>query len=251
MGSTIPFWTFIYITAMSDRRAGMYKPKGKKAWQRGRTPRIPRLTRMQTGPRMSKGMLWDSKEYRFKRTFLISNDGADNFRYGPGSITPGYSPIPLTIKLNDVPNYTDFTSLFDSYKITHAMFKFIPHFNVGQVPLGPQNTQVARLATVIDQDDDSNPTGLTQLMQYSSLEESLLDRERVRNFKPRVSVQTFRTNTSTGYNTPDDAIWIDAAQVDVPHYCGKGLICDTTASADNPRTLTIMCTVWITCKGVH
>lgn len=236
---------------MSSRRSDMYKPKGKKAWQRQRNVRIPRLTRMQTGPRVSKGMIWDAKEYRFKRTFLISNDGADNWKYGPGSITPGYNPVPLTLKLNDVPNYTDFTSLFDSYKITHAEFKFIPHFTVGQVPLGPQNTQVARLVTVIDQDDDVVPTGLTQLMQYSSLDESLLDRERVRNFKPRVSVQTYRTATTTGYNTPDDAIWIDAAQTDVPHYCGKALICDTTASADNPRTLTIMCTVWITCKGVH
>jgi len=236
---------------MSSRRSDMYKPKGKKAWQRQRNVRIPRLTRMQTGPRMSKGMLWDAKEYRFKRTFLISNDGADNFKYGPGSITPGYNPVPLTIKLNEVPNYTDFTSLFDSYKITHAEFKFIPHFTVGQVPLGPQNTQVARLVTVIDQDDDNTPTGLSQLMQYSSLDESLLDRERVRNFKPRVSVQTYRTATTTGYSAPDDAIWIDAAQTDVPHYCGKALICDTTASADNPRTLTIMCTLWITCKGVH
>lgn len=236
---------------MSSRRSDMYKPKGKKAWQRQRNVRIPRLTRMQTGPRMTKGMIWDAKEYRFKRTFLISNDGADNWKYGPGSITPGYNPVSLTLRLADVPNYTDFTSLFDSYKMTHAEFKFIPHFNVGQVPLGPQNTQVARLVTVIDQDDDVTPTGLTQLMQYSSLDESLLDRERVRNFKPRVSVQTYRTATTTGYNTPDDAIWIDAAQTDVPHYCGKALICDTTASADNPRTLTIMCTVWITCKGVH
>lgn len=237
---------------MSSSRASYYKPKGRKPWKRqGSIPRPPRLTRRFTGPRMSKAMVWDQKEYRFKRSFLISNDGADNFRYGPGSITPGYSPIPLTIKLNEVPNYTDFTSLFDSYKITHAQFKFTPHFNVGQVPLGPQNTQVARLVTVIDQDDDTNLTGMSQALQYSSLEESMLDRERIRNFKPRVSIQTYRTSTSTGYNTPDDAIWVDAAQTDVPHYCGKGLICDTTASSDNPRTLTIMCTIWITCKGVH
>lgn len=236
---------------MSERRRTQYKAKGKKSWQRSSTPRVPRLTRMQTGPRMSKAMMWDAKEYRFKRSFLISNDGADNWKYGPGSITPGYTPIPLTIKLNEVPNYTDFTSLFDSYKITHAQFKFTPHFNVGQVPLGPQNTQVARIATVIDQDDDSAPTGYQQLLQYSSLEESMLDRERIRNFKPRVSMQAYRTATTTGYNTPDDAVWIDAAQTDVPHYCGKGLIMDTTASADNPRTLTILCTIWITCKGVH
>jgi len=228
----------------------MYKQKKSK---KGKAPRrelvVPR--RLNFGPGLGAAAAWDKKEYRFKRTFLISNDGADNWRYGPGSITPGYTPLPLTVKLNQMPNYTDFTQLFDAYKITHAQFKFIPHFNVGQVPLGPQNTQVARLCTVIDQDDDTAPAGLTTLMQYSSLEESLLDKERVRNFSPRISVQTYRGTTTTGYNTPDSPVWVDAADADVPHYCGKGLICDTTATSDNPRTLTIMCTLWITCKGVH
>lgn len=230
----------------------MYKNKSRKANPAVSYPRVPRNPRpIYSGAKMSKGMVWQEKEYAFKRSFLISNDSADNWRYGPGSITPGYNPISFTVKLSDVPNYTDFTTLFDSYKITHAQFKITPHFNVGQVPLGPQNTQVARLVTVIDQDDDSTPTGLTQLMQYSSLEESMLDRERVRNFKPRIQVQTYRSATTTGYTTPEGPVWIDAAQTDVPHYCGKGLICDTTASTDNPRTLTIMCTLWITCKGVH
>lgn len=204
------------------------------------------------GVSMSRSAVdWDNKEYTFKRSFLISNDGADNFRYGPGSTTPGYTNVKLSIALNDLPNYTDFTSLFDQYKFTHAEFKFIPHHNVGQVPLGPQNTQVARLVTVIDQDDDSNLTGLTQAMQYSSLEESMLDKERGRHFTPRPVIQTYRTTTSAGYMAPSSAVWIDAAQTDVPHYCGKALICDTTASSDNPRTMTIMVTVWLTCKGVH
>lgn len=230
-----------------------FKGKGAGGFKRQGSVRSVKVPRRQLSlsSGLSAAAVWDKKEYRFKRSFLISNDGADNWRYGPGSITPGYTPLPLTIKLNQVPNYTDFTSLFDSYKITHAQFKFIPHFNVGQVPLGPQNTQVARLCTVIDQDDDTAPTGLTTLLQYSSLEESLLDKERIRNFSPRIAIQTYRGTTTTGYNTPDGPVWVDAADADVPHYCGKGLICDTTASADNPRSLTILCTVWITCKGVH
>lgn len=232
---------------MSERRRTQYKPKGKKSWQRSFTPRVPRLTRMQTGARMSKAMQWDQKEYRFKRSFLITNSG-DDFQYASAT---GYNPVDLTITLAQLPNYTDFTSLFDKYKITHAQFKFIPHHNVGQVPLGPQSTSLARLITVIDQDDDATPTGLQQLMQYSSLEESCLDKERMRNFKPRPVVQAYRTATSTGYMAPDDAVWIDAAQTDVPHYCGKALIADTTAGPTNPRKLTIMCTVWITCAGVH
>jgi len=230
----------------------MYKAKNKKAFaRRSATPRVPRLMRMNTGPRMSKSAQWDAKEYKFKRSFLLSNDGADNFRYGPGSITPGYTNVKLTVTLDQCPTYTDFTALFDQYKITHAQFKFIPHLNVAPVAVGVQNAQVARLVTVIDQDDDTALTGLTQALQYSSMEENLLDQERIRNFKPRALVQTYRSSTTTGYAAPQDPIWVDAAQTDVPHYCGKALICDTTASSDNPRTLTIMVTLWITCRGVH
>ena len=105
--------------------------------------------------------------------------------------------------------------------------------------------------TVVDKDDNSSLTGLTAAMQYASMEESLLDKERKRFFVPLPTIQTYRSATTTGYQSPDGPIWIDMAQTDVPHYCAKGLICDTTASTDNPRTLTIMATLYFECKGTH
>ena len=233
---------------MSEKkRVGMFKRKDA-----GRFRRKPRaITSIPTRSLSKSGEGWENKVYKFKRSFLISNDGADNWKYGPGAITPGYNPIDLTVMLDKLPNYTDFTTLFDSYRITGVEYRFVPHFNVGQVPLGPQNTQVARLVTVVDKDDNSTLTGLTAAMQYASMEESLLDKERKRFFVPLPTIQTYRSATTTGYQSPDGPIWIDMAQTDVPHYCAKGLICDTTASSDNPRTLTIMATLYFECKGTH
>ena len=166
---------------MSEKkRVGMFKRKDA-----GRFRRKPRaITSIPTRSLSKSGEGWENKVYKFKRSFLISNDGADNWKYGPGSITPGYNPIDLTVMLDKLPNYTDFTTLFDSYRITGVEYRFVPHFNVGQVPLGPQNTQVARLVTVVDKDDNSSLTGLTAAMQYASMEESLLTRSASASLSP-------------------------------------------------------------------
>ena len=171
---------------MSEKkRVGMFKRKDA-----GRFRRKPRaITSIPTRSLSKSGEGWENKVYKFKRSFLLSNDSADNWKYGPGCITPGYNPIDLTVMLDKLPNYTDFTTLFDSYRITGVEYRFVPHFNVGQVPLGPQNTQVARLVTVVDKDDNSSLTGLTAAMQYASMEESLLDKERKRFFVPLPTIR--------------------------------------------------------------
>ena len=144
---------------MSEKkRVGMFKRKDA-----GRFRRKPRaITSIPTRSLSKSGEGWENKVYKFKRSFLLSNDSADNWKYGPGCITPGYNPIDLTVMLDKLPNYTDFTTLFDSYRITGVEYRFVPHFNVGQVPLGPQNTQVARLVTVVDKDDNTSLTGSLQ-----------------------------------------------------------------------------------------
>ena len=57
--------------------------------------------------------------------------------------------------------------------------------------------------TVVDKDDNTSLTGLTAAMQYASMEESLLDKERKRFFVPLPTIQTYRTATTTGYQSPD------------------------------------------------
>ena len=143
---------------MSEKkRVGMFKRKDA-----GRFRRKPRaITSIPTRSLSKSGEGWENKVYKFKRSFLLSNDSADNWKYGPGCITPGYNPIDLTVMLDKLPNYTDFTTLFDSYRITGVEYRFVPHFNVGQVLLA-RNTQVARLVTVVDKDDNTSLTGSLQ-----------------------------------------------------------------------------------------
>ena len=201
---------------MSEKkRVGMFKRKDA-----GRFRRKPRaITSIPTRSLSKSGEGWENKVYKFKRSFLLSNDSADNWKYGPGCITPGYNPIDLTVMLDKLPNYTDFTTLFDSYRITGVEYRFVP-ISTWVKSLLAAKTQVARLVTVVDKDDNTSLTGLTAAMQYASMEESLLDRSASDSF-PLPTIQTYRTATTTGYQSPDAPIWIDMAQTDVPHYCAR------------------------------
>ena len=165
---------------MSEKkRVGMFKRKDA-----GRFRRKPRaITSIPTRSLSKSGEGWENKVYKFKRSFLLSNDSADNWKYGPGCITPGYNPIDLTVMLDKLPNYTDFTTLFDSYRITGVEYRFVPHFNVGQVPLGPQNAS-GSAGDRCGQGRQQFTHRLTAAMQYASMEESLLDKERKRFFVP-------------------------------------------------------------------
>ena len=52
---------------------------------------------------------------------MLNNNG-DDWRYNSST---GYNPIDLTVMLDKLPNYTDFTSLFDSYRITGVGTVFV------------------------------------------------------------------------------------------------------------------------------
>ena len=94
---------------MSEKkRVGMFKRKDA-----GRFRRKPRaITSIPTRSLSKSGEGWENKVYKFKRSSATTV--RDNWKYGPGCITPGYNPIDLTVMLDKLPNYTDFTTLFDS-----------------------------------------------------------------------------------------------------------------------------------------
>ena len=119
---------------MSEKkRVGMFKRKDA-----GRFRRKPRaITSIPTRSLSKSGEGWENKVYKFKRSFLLSNDSADNWKYGPGCITPGYNPIDLTVMLTNC--RTTRTSQPCSTPTDHRCgVPFCPAFQRGSSPLGPQ-----------------------------------------------------------------------------------------------------------------
>lgn len=83
------------------------------------------------------------------------------------SLTPGY--FGFNFSLSDLPNYTEFTSLYDYYKIKAVKVVFLPQMTEN-VSLGSVNNpySYARFQTAIDYSDSNPPTTLDELREYKS-----------------------------------------------------------------------------------
>lgn len=101
------------------------------------------------------------------------------------STTYGASAFNLT----QVPGYTDFTALYDFYKIKAIKLSFVPWSNVTNGDSGTEHFQ--RIFTVIDYNDVGIPTAVTDLQQYKSCKWSPNNRIHKRYFKPKTIIDSY------------------------------------------------------------
>jgi len=127
-----------------------------------------------------------------------------------------------TIELNNLPNYAEFTNLFDAYRITKVVARFIYDQNSAQATPavgGTQNVFMPSLVTVNDYDDATPLAAITDYVQYETFKVERMDRPIVRTFKPKVAVPAYAGGAFSGYLRGSDASpWIDAASPNVELY---------------------------------
>lgn len=82
-----------------------------------------------------------------------------------GSITNSYAAY--NFSLSDLPNYTEFTALYDMYKINCVKMVFIPQMDTN-VSLSTVNNPYAssRFFSVIDYNDGTAPLTIDELREY-------------------------------------------------------------------------------------
>jgi len=110
--------------------------------------------------------------------------------------------------LSNLPNYTEFTALFDEYRILQARVHFIP-LNVGT------GGSFQPIYTVIDYDDSIAPASIDDLNQYSTLMVAQYGREFERVLTPKFAVAAY-SGTFTSYSPMTG--WVDVASPTVQHY---------------------------------
>lgn len=144
------------------------------------------------------------------------------------SYTSGGNFGALSFKLSDLPNYTEFTSVYDEYRFKAVKIMFIPTMNVATANAVSGTTAgfvpVPALYTWIDNDDNSAPTLITQGQQFQTFKaHGLLDRMRTRTVVPECSSALYAgTFTSYGQNKNQ---WIDNNSPGVVHFgCKFGII---------------------------
>lgn len=120
------------------------------------------------------------KIYQYKRlsgafsTFVLSN------------VANAYTAY--NFSLGDVPNYTEFTALYDYYKINAVKVTLLPQMTQN-VSLGDVNNAWAskRLFSAIDYNDSSAVTTIDEIRQYQTCKFTPILKRHTRYFKPRIN----------------------------------------------------------------
>lgn len=121
--------------------------------------------------------------------------------------------------LSVLPNVSEFTSLYDQYRINGIKVTLIPRGN--QSDIGTASGTVAQsvgVFSVIDYDDINPLTSLNQAMQYQNLKMTRSHQIHSRYFKPRI-LNSVLANAGTGAvaNAGSTRGWLDVTSDNIPH----------------------------------
>lgn len=135
----------------------------------------------------------------------------------------------LSFKLSDLPSYTQFTALFDEYRIRAIKVYWLPCFNSNTTAGG--QTTVPQLISAIDYDDASTPGSANVINSFDTCRvHGCLDKMYSRTFKPSVALATYTTSFA-GYAQRQDQ-WIDCNSPGTTHYGLKwGMVDANNASS--------------------
>lgn len=158
----------------------------------------------------------------------------------------------FAFKLSDLPNYTEFTGLYDQYMITKVVLKFI-HVRdqallTNAAPAG--GTSGGRVFTIIDHDDASVPGTANEFRQYATCKVSNVGRDITRVTVPAVLRQMWENSINTSY-TPAFHQWISTTDADTEHFGIKACLhVNDPATVTNSIQYSVEAMYYIKCKNV-
>jgi len=142
---------------------------------------------------------------------------------GPILATVAGNHYSFSFSLSDLSSYTEWTALYDSYRIDKVDVRIMPGYRTSM----PGAFVDVTLVTVVDFDDSSALTSLADYFEYSTARfcDPIIPNEF--SIIPRFCVQSL----TGGRITAPLGAWIDAANAIEPYYGLKIFASGTTASA--------------------
>jgi len=140
------------------------------------------------------------------------------------------STVPMTdslkFSLSVLPNATEFTALFDAYRILQVTVLFLPY----QTMCNNTTSYPGEIHSVIDYDDNSTVASPDDLRQYRTYQRYVCLEKFTRTLSPAISQAVYTTLATTGYAQGargSKAPWIDSASPTVPWYGLKFITSNT------------------------
>lgn len=174
--------------------------------------------------------------------FFVGANNADNFQidFSLQQIIlrlGGTSQIAAT-----VPNYTEFTGLFDQWCLDKVDVMLIPTFTNTGMSTNP-SIQLPTILHCTD-DDDSATASKTDIQQYANckytqLLQNFQDPKPVRSWRPKPATALYQTGASFAYGElVKGPKWIDVAYPTVPHYSFKAALDQANATGTANTVMT-------------
>lgn len=161
----------------------------------------------------------DHFQYTFVR--LATNDGGITVPRSTTSLSEGW-----VFKLSDVQNSSEFTNLFDSYRILKCTLHFRPRIEEVNQLIGsaiPNAFKIPRIYIVRDYDDSAGMT-IAQVKQRPDVIVYPCTKEFSISTVPQISDALYNDGVTTAYSTPYAARWVDCGSNSANHFGFKYLV---------------------------
>lgn len=185
----------------------------------------------------------------FRRRYVVANITSSTSAVGVQTNAAGA----MTFSMAGLPNATEFTALFDQYKIMKVKLDFIPFGDTVNLPISTMTGTTALtspggpLITAIDYDDNLIPGAASDLLQYQASKVTPVPKRLKMSLRPKFATEVYRSGIATGYGARSG--WLDCANSDIPHYGVKYWMNAPSASSSS-FSYQVWAEVTIACKGV-
>lgn len=168
--------------------------------------------------------------YRFNRSSysgapLTSFTTDANGQFFGVFIGQGLGSVFTSNSVMTTPQISEFTTLFDQYKILTYSVTFIPRFDSRDTAYGAGTiADIPTIYWVTDQDDATVPTTVSTLMEHPKVRYARMNRPVTLTIRfPCIADSIYSSAVVTGYATRK-APWIDMASTSVQHFGVKYFI---------------------------
>ena len=172
------------------------------------------------------------------------------------NIANGYG---FVFTLNMLPNYTDFTGLYDRYRILKVEITLMPTFNSsdptttadGNYPIvGSGNFYIPWVMVAEDWDQASPPTSESQMLTYDNMRLLTMDKTKKFTVYPRPLLVTTSGLYADAGGSNGEPTWCSTQFAGVNHY-GLRLLTGPNAfnPGANPPTIRVFMKFFFQCQG--
>ena len=166
-----------------------------------------------------------------------------------------YTMWSITPTLADVPDYTDFTNLYDQYQIKAVKVTLFPKFSQseGASSIALNSNNLPQVMSSIDYDGSVGALGVfnpSNLAQYQSFKITRGNKLHSRYFRPQVLSTVFSGGITSAYSVARYK-WIDTTRTDVPHFGCYGIVDMSGGNTDTRVVYDVKVDYYISCKNVR